>query len=188
VPPFGELGEGRGPSPIVALVVAAAGAVLVLWSPASLNTTLAYPLSRRLRAAVTHRAALVDAGAFFVAVGATLSMAGIVAGWLAGYELRFDFVPFFVRALIGTLILMPLAHWGRLYLGIAIKRRTGDTLVPVILGVVGFVAVVLIWTYQSAGLFVSPVVGVATSIVLLAISQAVFGWGLKSFYARRDLI
>ncbi len=183
-----DFGGERGSSPVIAMWIAAAGAVFALWSPSSLTTSLAYPLSRRRRAVVAHRAGLIDAAFFFLAVGGSLSIIGLVAGWFAGYEARFDFVPFFFRPMAGTLILLPLVYWMRFHLKTAARIQAGDGLVLVILAVIGFVAAVLIWSYPLARLVPSTLVGVGASLLLFFGAQAIFRRKLGTFYATRDLV
>lgn len=182
-----DFGGERGSSPVVAMWIGGLGAVLALWSSSSLGTSLAYPLSRRSRTAVAFRAGLIDAAFFLLFVGGGLSLIGLVSGWFAGYEARFDFVPFFFRPLAGTVILLPLAYWMRLRLRTSAENKAGNGLVLVILAVIGFVAAVLIWSYPVAGLVASPLVGIGASLLLFVASQAVFRQRLSIFFATRDL-
>jgi hypothetical protein len=120
VPEFGEEG---GPYFVVALAIAAAGVVTVLYRPVALNRVIAYPLSRSQRTRVHFRGGLVDGAIFLFIVGPCLFAIGLLTGWVVGYEPRFDFMPFFLRVLMITVILMPLAHVGRLQLQAATRRR-----------------------------------------------------------------
>jgi len=172
----------------VILVVAAAGAALALMSPAALRTTLAYPLSRQRIARITHRAELVDTAVFFLGIFSSLSIAGLLAGWLVGYEIRFDFVPSFLRRLAATVILMPLAHWGRLHLQVATQRKTENTLVAVIFGIIGFVAAVWVWSAFSPRLFANPLVELTVAALLFLLSNDVYRRKLRNYFSVADLV
>ena len=183
VPVFGQQSDRH---PIVILVIAATGAVLALWSPVDLKTSLSYPLSRQRLATVTHRVGLLGTGAFFAGVFGLLSIAGFLAGWFVGYPLRFDFMPFFLQPLLATVILMPLAYWGRLHLQRATQRRTENTLVAFIFGIIGFVATVWIWS-AALSVIPAPMMQIAVSILLFCVSQILYGRKLKSFFSTADL-
>lgn len=185
VPIFAEQSERH---PIVILVIAAAGAALTLFSPTNLKASLAYPLSRRRLATITHRVGLIDTGVFFVSIFLILSGIGHLAGWLVGYPLYFDFMPFFLRPLLATIILIPLAQWGALHLQVATKRKTDNTLVAVIFGVLGFVALAWIWTAFVPLLFVGPMRELSVSALLILLSQSIYWSKLRSYFSTADLI
>jgi hypothetical protein len=185
VPTFGEQSDRQ---PIVILVIAAAGAVLSLWSPTSQKASLTYPLSRRRLASLTHRVGLIDVGVFFASIFLVLSVVGHLAGWLVGYPLRFDFMPFFLRPLLATILLIPLAQWGGLHLQVATQRRTDNTLVAVIFGVLGFVALVWVWTAFVPRLFAGPMRELSASALLILLSQGIYWSKLRSYYSTADLI
>ena len=65
-------------------------------------------------------------------IALTIFVIGLVAGWFAGFETRFDFVPFFFRPVAGTLILLPLVYWMRLHLKTGAQSPSGNGLVLVI--------------------------------------------------------
>jgi hypothetical protein len=184
-PPFGERG---GPYVLVALTIAAAGVITALFNPVALSTALAYPLSRLQRARVLFRGGLVDAAIFLLVLSPSLLLVGHTAGWLVGYELRFDFMPFFFRALMVTLIVMPTAYWGRLRLQEARQRRSGNTLVAVILGIAGYMLVVGLLSFISSRLFASAAVELAALTIALVISQLIYRNRLKSYCLTADLV
>ena len=185
VPAFGQDSDRH---PIVILVIAAMGAVLALWSPADLKTSLAYPLSRRQLATVTHGVGLFGTGIFFAEIFLVLTVTGHLAGWLVGYPIRIDFMPFFLDPLLVTVILMPLAYWGRLYLQVATQRKTDNTLISVIFGVVGFVAAVWIWTALMPWLFSGPMMELSVMALLILLSQYIYRRRLRSYFSTADLI
>ena len=96
-------------------------------------------------------------------------------------------MPFFLRVLLITLVLMPLAHWGRLRLLEAARRKFENTLVGVIFGVVGFVVAVCFWTYVSPALFGSPAVELVSLAVALVVSHLIYGRMLTTYYRSADL-
>jgi hypothetical protein len=183
-PVFGEKGS---PFLFVAIAVAAVGVVTALFRPVTLNPAMAHPLSRRQLAAVRFRGGLADAAILLAIPGLGLFALGHLAGWLAGYEIRFDFLPFFFRVLLITLVLMPLAHWGQLRLQEATRRKSENTIAAVIFGIVGFVGAVWCWTFVSPRLFVSPVVELATLVAALLVSQLIYRRNLTSYYRTADL-
>jgi hypothetical protein len=184
-PLFGEKG---GPFLYVAVVLAAVGFATALFSPVALNDGMTYPLSRRQRAQILFRGGLVDMATFLLFVSPFLYAVGHLTGWLVGYELRFDFMPFFFRVLMVSLILMPLGHWGRFRLQSATRRRAGNTLVGVVFGITGFVIAVIFWAFVSPRLFGSPAVELATLAAALLVSQLIYRHKLTSYYRTADLI
>lgn len=186
VAPLREQGEH---DPIVIIVVAALGAVWAISRSSSLlKTSLAYPISRRFQAGVTFRSGLVDIAVFFLGLSLVLAFLGNLCGWLVGYEMRFDFIPFFFRPLTATVILMPLAQWGHLLLQVANRRRTENTLVALILAVLGFVAVVWIWTALSPRILGPPILEIAVLVLLFSTSQFVYRSKLQKFFSTADVV
>ena len=183
-PPFGEHG---GPFLMVLIVIAAAGVVTALFRPVAFSSAMTYPLSRRQHAQVKFRGGLVDGGVFLFIVAPCMFAVGHLMGWLVGYEVRFDFMPYFFRALMITLILIPLAHWGRLGLIAATRRKSEYTMVGIIFGVTGFVLAVLVLSVISAGLLKSPAVELVVLVVALLVSQLVYRHKLTDYFRTADL-
>jgi len=183
-PQFGEKG---GPFAVVMIMIAAAGIVTALFAPVALNDGMVYPLSRRQRARVLFRGGLVDGAIFLFIVGPCLLVVGHLTGWFVGYEMRFDFMPFFFRVLLVTLILLPLAHWGRLRLQAATRRKSENTQVAVVFAIIGFVLAVGLGTLVSPRLFVSPLAELAALAVALLASQLIYRHNLTSYYRAADL-
>lgn len=184
-----DKGWGQAPSPLAVMIIAALGANVALRVKAPLAGRLCYPLSRRQRAGVALRAGLVDCGVFFCAVTIVMSVLGLVAGWLAGYETRFDYVPFFFVPLTGVLVVMPLVHWVGLYLGRAIDRREGFTLLPTILCYIGSMVLVTLWSMLLVpDLLGSAAAGLGAAAALFVLIQAAFRYKLGTFFATQDLV
>lgn len=184
VAPFGENG---GPHPMVIFVIAAAGVMLTLRSPAALGATLIYPLSRRRRAVIIHRSGLVYAGVFFAGISSSFLIVGHLAGWLVGYPLRLDFIPYFFHALAATVILMPIAHWGGLRLRDAVLRKMENTHMAVIFGVIGFVVVVWIWSALVPKLL-TPLAEIMVSALLFCVFQMIHREHLRKYYSAADFV
>ncbi len=184
VAPFGQEG---GPYGMVLIVIAAAGLAMALLRPVALSGAVFHPLSRLQRARVDYRGGLVDAAILTVGVGLTFFVIGHGVGWLIGFEPRFDFMPYYFRVLLVTLILMPLGHWGRLHLGEATRRRTGNTLVGLVFGFVGFVFIVAVCTSAVAAIITSPLVELIVLTMAWAASQRLYWTGLTGYYQRADL-
>ena len=182
-----QFGEHGGPFLMVLIVIAAAGVVTALFRPVAFTAAIAYPLSRRQHAQVFFRGGLVDGGIILFIVAPCLFTVGHLMGWLVGYGIRFDFMPYFFRALMITLILIPLAHWGRLGLLAATRRKSGNTMLGVIFGVIGFVLAVLVLSVISAGLIGSPEVELAVLAAALLVSQLVYRRKLRNYFRTADL-
>lgn len=185
-PPLVERGEH---DPIVIIVVAAMGAALAISGPSSLSkTSLVYPISRRFQAGVTFWAGVVDIAVFFVGIALTLGFLGYLSGWLVGYPPRFDFIPFFFRPLAVTAILMPPALWGHLRLHIANRRRTENTIVALVFGVIGFVAVAWIATAFIPRLIPWPTAEIGVLTVLFVISLVAYASKLREYFSTADVV
>jgi len=182
-PQFGEKG---GPFLMVLIFIAAVGAVKALYRPIALHAGLTYPLSRSGRARVHFRGGLVD-NALFLLFAAFVYVAGHLTGWLVGIEPRFDFMPYYFRALMLTLILMPLAYRGRLALLAATRRGAENTMLGVIFGVTAFVIAVIVLSVISAGLLVPPLAELTVLIAALVVSQWIYRQSLTDYYRAADL-
>ena len=112
--------------------------LVALLAPVTLGAGIAYPLSRRPHAEVSFRGGVVDAALFLCVLGPCLFALGHLMGWIVGYEPRFDFMPFFLRVLPVTVILMPLAHRGRPSLTAASGRRAGNSQAWMVFAIIGF--------------------------------------------------
>ena len=185
VPPLVERGEH---SPLVILIVGAIGVALVLSGPSCLlRTSLAYPISRRLHAAVAFRGGLVDITVFSIGLSVVLALLGVVCGWLVGYDIRFDYIPFFLRPVAVTAVLMPLALWGNLHLLAAKRRREENTVVAVVFAIIGFVAAVWIGTALVPRVFPSSAVGAGVLAAVLVGSLLIYRSKLYEYFSKADV-
>lgn len=184
VPPFGERG---GPYLMVVLVIATVGVLVPLIAPIALRDEFVYPLSRRQRARVAFRAGLVDVGFFVGILAPVLFALGSLTGRAVGIGIRFDFMPLFLRALLVTVVLMPLVHRGRIRLRAATRRKDENTQVWTVFGIIGFVTVVTVATFLSAALFPRPATELAVLVVALVVSQVLYRRMLNVHYRTADL-
>lgn len=182
-----QFGEHGGPFQLVALVIAAVGVLTALFAAVAFSHTMVYPLSRRQRARVMFRGGLVDAAIFLFVVSPCLFAIGHLAGWFAGYEIRLDFMPFFFRVTMVTLILIPLAHRGRLALQAATRRKSDNTAVGMIFGVAGFVLAVCAVTFLSPRLFGPPAMELVALTAAFLLSQLLYRSMLTSYFRTADL-
>ncbi|MDH3626489.1 MAG: hypothetical protein OEV00_04700 [Acidobacteriota bacterium] len=186
-PHQGPIGEKGGPYLMIVIVIAALGIVRALFKGIGLVDALHHPVSRLQRAQVAYRGGLVDLGFYLLVVGVGLYALGHLTGLWVGYTLRFDFMPFYFRALLVTLVLIPLGHWGRLKLQAASRRRAENMIVGVAFGVVGFVVLVVICVYLSPLIFVSPIVELTVLVSALLLSQWALRHKLADYYRTADL-
>jgi len=182
-----QFGERGGPYKMVAIVIALAGVLTALYSSVTLRDTLSYPLSRLQRAAVEFRGGLIDSAIFLLIASPCLFALGHFAGWYVGYEIRFDFMPFFFRVLMLTLVLMPLGYWGRAQLQEATWRKSQNILVGVIIGVCWFIIMVSFLTLVFTQLFTSALVELGVLTIALLISRVLYWRSLVNFYTTADL-
>ncbi len=182
-----QFGEHGGPYPMVMIVIAVAGILTALLSPVALGGALSYPLSRFQRATVQFRGGLADTAILLLIASPCLLAIGHLAGWFVGYEIRFDFMPFFLRVLLLTLVLMPLGYWGRVQLQEATWRKTENKLVGLILGICGFVVLVGFLTLVVTQLFTSPIMELGVLSIAVLVSRMIYWRSLVSFYTTADL-
>lgn len=183
LPPYGD----DGPYEIVAIVVAAFGAILSFWNPVALRAGLAYPLSRRQLARVTYRASLLEAAISSLVVGGSLFVVGQAAGWAVGLPVRLDFLPLFFRALLMTLVGLPLVQWLRARAWNAGFVKKKDAYVVLMVGLIAFVAAVTVATFVLANALPSTVAQLVTLGVAWAASQALYRKKLQDHFTGADL-
>ena len=184
VQPFGD---EIGADGALILVVAATGAALGLRSARTLGTTLLYPISRQLRARTVHRRGLIDVAVFFLGFGTFLAVVGWLAGWAAGYEAHPDYLPFYLRPLAATALLMPAAFTSGLWFSALVRRQSGNTLVANIFVVIACVGAVWALTLASPRIFHSPALEAIAIAALLMATQIVYLRWLERYFSTADL-
>ena len=183
VPAFGE----KGPYAMVVVLIAALGAMLCLKAPATPSSGVLYPLSRRAFARVAFRGAQVETAIYFLAVTVGFLLVGLAAGALLGYETRLDFLPFFMRPLMATTVLLPLLQYGRLRLQSPERHSDQNGFLLVAAGIIGFVVLVSTWTYFAPQVFVSARVEITAFLVLLVVSRLLLRTSLLRYFTSADL-
>ena len=126
-PHVASLDRTSDTAPLVIILIAVGGVTLSLFSPPNLRSSLAYPISRLGWARIMLYANLVSRCLFLLTLAVCFTALGLLAGWLAGFGLRLDFIPFFVWPLLITVILMPLPQLAGLRLGMGRRSRSGET-------------------------------------------------------------
>lgn len=184
VPAYGE----DGPYAMVVFVIAALGAIMCLKASAVPGSGVLYPLSRRAFAGVVFRGAQVEAAVYFAAVFLGFLLVGLAAGALLGYEARLDFLPFFMRPLMATTVLLPLLQYGRLRMRSPQRQTDQNAFLWVVAGVIAFVTLVSIWTYFAPRVFGATRVELAAFPVLLVISRLLHWARVKRHFATADLV
>jgi hypothetical protein len=185
-PPYLAAIGDRPPYVAVSLWIAAMGAGIVFATPLALRSKLLYPLARRQRSQIAHRASLALGATFAVLMAASFLIVGHLAGWLADYPLRMDFIPFFVRPLLGTLILLPSAQYAAvLSLTSNFTKQYGAAFL-LIMGMTAFVTVVLAWSFLLPS--VLTLTEMVLSAALLIASQFVYRRALEKRYTQADLV
>jgi hypothetical protein len=184
IPVFGEHG---GPFQMVTIVIAMLGFAIAVFSPAALNSAIFRPLSRQQQARVQFGGGLVDVALLLFILSPSLLAIGHYTGWLAGFEVRFDFMPYFFRVLLITLVLMPVAHRWRLQLEAATRKKADYTTIMVILAITGYSFAVSFLTFLSPRITGSFVVELATLVIALLVSQLIYRRWLLKYYRVADL-
>jgi hypothetical protein len=161
--------------------------MLTFTRAAPFTTRVFYPISRPALAGVVFRAGLVEGACVFLTVGLLFSVMGLGAGWGAGYGTRLDFVPHFLRALLGTMILLPVVQGVRLRVQNRRAGRSPETVVLLIMGVTGLVTAVSVWSFVSPALLPGAGLEIVVSLVLLSLSQVLYRRWLGRYYLRGDL-
>ena len=136
---------------------------------------------------MSFRGGIVDAALFLCVLGPCLFALGHLMGWIVGYEPRFDFMPFFLRVLLVTVILMPLAHRGRLSLVADLRRRVGNSQAWMVIAIIGFDLAVVVGAFVSSVLFANAAVELGVLATALVVSQAIYRRALVVHYRTADL-
>ncbi len=180
---------GAKPDPhlMVALVISFIGAAVAFSKPAVVEEARPYPLSRadRSRLALLANAVTILLYVLGVGLGAFILAQG--AGWAAGLPLRTDFVPFFLRAVLGTALVMPAVFWIRL------RTRSFQNRPPGERGVVTLVWLIAMWIWITAWCFVIPMLltrpatELLVTAALIGVSQWLYRQNLRRHFETADL-
>jgi len=180
---------GERASLAILVVVAIAGimALKAMSSPIALKDGLYHPLSRVQRAAILFRGSLVEAAILLLfAVPISWAIAAVL-GWYAGFELRFDFMPYFLRVIFVTLILLPFVYWTHLQLAASGWRRAQDKRLAEMFVIFLFLFSVGLITAIAGAVFESALAELTGLSITLLISRFLYWRALVSFYTTADL-
>ncbi len=181
LPQYGE----HPPYMAVILWIAAIGIGVVMMMPVRLRTGMLYPLDRRQRACVAYRGGLLELAGYAALMSTILLVVGYLAGWLVGYEFRVDFIPFFVRPLLVTLILLPLVQYVGVRGSLARSREDVGSVAVLVTGVIAFAFVVLIWSIASPPVVSLTEIGILGG--LLVLSQLLYRSAVYARFRHSDL-
>ncbi len=183
MPFFGEKGD---PHLTIVLVISVAGLMLASSRPVALALGRSYPLSRCQLAGIAYRGYLVTAVGYCLSVAAFCCGMTLAAGYLAGYQLRLDFVPLWLRALLWTLVALPLGQSLHLLSQGEDKRRSSESALARI-ALVLLIAVGVCFVTLIPAQLLPPSMELAVVAVLVVASQTTFRRWIARFFATADL-
>lgn len=182
-----EFGEKGGPFVLVALAILLAGASMAVFHPVALNERLIYPLSRKHKSDVMFNGSTLDMAILLLIVAPGLLLLGHALGWVMGFESRFDYMPFYFRVILITLVLLPLAYWGKLQVQTAAWRKDPYSMVGVSMGMLVFVLAGSLLVYLSSHAFESGVIELLVLVAGILISRSIYRRFLTTHYRTADL-
>ena len=186
-PHLPQIGDREGLAPLLAVVVLIITAQLAWFRPVALSAGLHYPVSRRLKAQVALGGSVLDAAILLVVVAPLLWIAGHGAGLLVGIPPRFDYMPFFLRALLISMALMPFAY----AVGLVHRYRGFGAAVSV--GILMFFGMILLLAaggfliWLSPRLFPAAPVEMLALVAVLVLSRLLYARFLLRFFRDSDL-
>ena len=180
-------GEHAGSFIMIAALIVVGGATVALWRPVSLFGNLLYPLSRRQKATVLFAGNFMDMAIMLLVIAPVMFVLGHISGLLAGVQPRFDYMPFFLRAMFITLILMPFAYWGGLQLRSAAWRNDPYSMVGISFGMAVFAVVAMVPIVIAGYVFQSPATELVILLALLGFSRLLYHNVLNRHYRSADL-
>ncbi len=183
-----SFGDKPDPHLMAALVISFIGAALAFSKPAAVEEARPYPLSRADRGRIAFLGNLVTTTLFILVVGLGAFMIAQSAGWIAGLPLRLDFVPFFLRALLGTVLMMPAVFWIRLRTRSFLNRPAGERGIVTLLWLIASWIWIIIWCFVIPLILPSPAAELLVSLALIGLSQWLYRHNLRRHFATVDLV
>ena len=188
--PPGQPSFGDKPDPhlMVALVISFIGASLAFSKPAAVETGRPYPLSRADRGRLAFLANAVTTLLYFLGVAVAAFTIAQGAGLAAGLSPRLDFVPHFLRVLLGTVLVMPAVFWIRLRTRSFQNRPAGER------GIITLVWLIAMWIWITTWysliplILPSPMLELLISTGLIALSQWLYRRNLRWHFGTADLV
>lgn len=179
-------GERSGLFLMVGIFIVFAGASLAFWRPVALSEMFLHPVSRRQRADLVFAGSFIDMVILLFILVPLLFLLGHGAGLLAGVQPRFNYLPYFLRVLLVTLALMPLAYLAGLRMRSRWEREP-HSMVGVSLGMAVFSAVVMVLVFLSESAFRSASNELIVLLAAVLASRPVLYRWLQHHYRTTDL-
>lgn len=181
-----EYGEGEAFIMVTVLIVILGG-VMAVFRPVALAERMLYPLSRQQKADVLFAGGLFDIGIFLLIIAPLFFLLGHASGWVLGIESRLDYMPFFFRAILITLIMMPFAYWGGLQIRSAAWQKDPYSMVGISLGLSVFSIVTVVLVVLGTVFYKSPWLELFVLLFALVLSRLLYARRLESYYRSADL-
>ena len=183
-----EYGEKGGPFLLIAIFIAMLGASMAVFRPVMLHGGMRYPLSRRDLGRVAFAGSLADLALFLLLIAPAFYLVGLLTGWAAGFEARFDYMPYYLRVLLITLILMPFAYHLGLRFQLSTWRREVTSLVGVGLAQAAYVLAVVVLAYVAGRVFRSALIELSFMLSGLVVSRLLHRARLRARFETADLV
>lgn len=182
-----EYGDDGGAFIMVVVLIVVLGGIMAIFRPVSLAERMFYPLSRQQKADVQSAGSLFDMAIFLLVLAPLFLLLGHASGWVLGIESRLDYMPLFFRAILITLIMMPLAYRGRLEIRSATWQKDPYSMVGISLGLSVFTVVTVVLIVLAGSVFTSGAVELLGLLVLLLFSRMLYSTRLERYYRTADL-
>lgn len=130
---------------------------------------------------------MLDMIIFLLILAPLFFLLGHASGWILGIESRLDYMPFFLEAILITLIMMPFAYWGTLQVRSAAWRKDPHSMVGISLGLSVFSSVTVVLVLTAHNVFTSGLLELFILLLILLLSRLLYARYLKSYYATADL-
>ena len=111
---------------------------------------------------------------------------GHLTGLVAGVVPRFDYMPFFLRVMMVTLILMPFAYRWRLSIRGAAWKKDAYSMIGVSFGMAAFSVVAVLLVFLSDWAFSSGFTELLVLVVFLLLSRVIYHNRLHAHYRSAD--
>lgn len=183
-----SFGEHPDPHLLVTLTVSFFGALLAFEVPAAVASDRGYPLSRRDRCRIVFWGQLANLALYALAVGLGLFLIVQTVGWVVGYGLRLDSLPYYLRSLLATLVLMPMISFERLRARSFESREPGKRAIAFHSGTLMVISVVGLWSFMVTVVSPPVVVELGVMAALLAQSLRFHRRRLEEHFATADLV
>ncbi len=183
-----SFGDKPDPHLMVMFAISFMGAVLAFSKPAAVEEGRPYPLSRADRGRVAFLGNLVTTLLLILVVGLGAFAVAQGAGWAAGLPLRLDFIPLFLRAVLGTVLVMPAVFWIRLRTRSFQNRPAGERGIVTLVWLIGMWFWVIVWCSVMPLILPWPAAELSVSAALIGLSQWLYRRNLRWHFSTADLV